>query len=125
MQRKQADLLFKQQFYIRKTVDGTIQNVEAVEGGNMLKHVTSDDFWRSICADLGVISQEATRMAENQDRLLGQLDNKRQSLSGVSLDEELTNLIRFQHAYNAASRFITTIDEQIDVIVNRMGLVGR
>ncbi|HHW60456.1 MAG TPA: flagellar hook-associated protein FlgK [Syntrophomonadaceae bacterium] len=112
-------------FILEKTVDGTIQNVEAVEGGNMLKHVTSDDFWRSICADLGVISQEATRMAENQDRLLGQLDNKRQSLSGVSLDEELTNLIRFQHAYNAASRFITTIDEQIDVIVNRMGLVGR
>ncbi|MDD3853866.1 MAG: flagellar basal body rod C-terminal domain-containing protein, partial [Syntrophomonadaceae bacterium] len=92
---------------------------------SLIQFVTVDDYWRSVCAFIGVDSQEASRMARNQDTLLGELENKRQSLSGVSLDEEMTNMIKFQHAYNAASRFITTIDEQIDVIVNRMGLVGR
>lgn len=92
---------------------------------NLVTHATVDDFWRSICADVGVKTQEAKRMVINQEVLLSQLESKKQSISGVSLDEELTNMIKYQHAYNAASRFITTIDEAIDVIVNRMGLVGR
>lgn len=46
-------------------------------------------------------------------------------VAGVSLDEEMTNLIRFQHAYNAAARVITAMDEAVDTIINRMGLVGR
>ena len=64
-------------------------------------------------------------MVQNQNILLNELENKRQSVSGVYMDEEITNMIKFQHAYNAASRFITTIDEAIDVIINRMGVVGR
>lgn len=46
------------------------------------------------------------------------------SYSGVSNDEEMTNIIRFNHSYTAASRVITTIDEQLDVLINRMGRVG-
>ena len=41
--------------------------------------------------------------------------------SGVNLDEELANMIKFQHGYAAASRFITAVDEMLDVIINRMG----
>ncbi len=91
----------------------------------MVRHVTTDDYWRSLAADVGVQSQEAKRMVENQEVLLNQLENKRQSVSGVSLDEEMSNMIKFQHAYNAAARYITVIDEEISVIINRMGLVGR
>ena len=91
----------------------------------MVQHVTTDDFWRAVAADTGVLSQEAQRMVKNQEILLSELDNKKESISGVSLDEEMTNMIKFQHAYNAAARYITTIDEAIDVIVNRMGVVGR
>jgi flagellar hook-associated protein 1 FlgK len=91
----------------------------------MVQHVTTDDFWRSVAADTGVLSQEAQRMVKNQEILLSELDNKKESISGVSLDEEMTNMIKFQHAYNAAARYITAIDEAIDVIVNRMGVVGR
>lgn len=64
-------------------------------------------------------------MVENQENLIGELDDKRQSVSGVSLDEEMTNMIRYQHAYNAAARFINAIDEQLELVVNRLGLVGR
>lgn len=91
----------------------------------MVQHVSTDDFWRSVAADTGVLSQEAQRMVRNQELLLSELENKKESVSGVSLDEEMTNMIRFQHAYNAAARYITSIDEAIDVIVNRMGVVGR
>jgi flagellar hook-associated protein 1 FlgK len=90
-----------------------------------INYCTCDDYWRAICSETGVMSQEAQRMVHNQNILLNELENKRQSVSGVYMDEEMTNMIKFQHAYNAASRFITTIDEAIDVIVNRMGLVGR
>ena len=100
---------------------GQTQDIETF----MVQHVTTDDFWRSVAADTGVLSQEAQRMVRNQVLLLSELENKKESISGVSLDEEMTNMIKFQHAYNAAARYITSIDEAIDVIVNRMGVVGR
>lgn len=87
--------------------------------------MTMDDYWRSLASTVGVQGQQATRMVENQENLVAELDNKRQSVSGVSLDEELTNMIKYQHAYNAAARFITAIDEQLELVVNRLGLVGR
>lgn len=84
-----------------------------------------NDFIRTVAGKLGVDTQEASRVTENQTLLVQQIDNLRQGVSSVSLDEEMTNMVKFQHAYNASSRLITTIDEMIDVIVNRMGLVGR
>ena len=83
-----------------------------------------DDFLKSLVSNLGVDTQSAGNMATNQETLITQIDNQRQSTSGVSLDEEMSNMVKFQHAYNAASRMITTIDEMIDVIINRMGKVG-
>ena len=46
------------------------------------------------------------------------LENYRDSISGVSLDEEMLNLIKFQHAYDAAAKLITTVDEMIDTVMN-------
>jgi flagellar hook-associated protein 1 FlgK len=91
----------------------------------MVKDATTDDYWRSLAGVIGVKSQEAQRMVMNQTNLISELENKRQNLSGVSLDEEMTNMIKFQQAYNAAARHITVIDEELDVLINRMGLVGR
>lgn len=86
---------------------------------------TFDDYFRSSVAKLGVSSMEAERMVENQSLLTNQLMNKREQISGVSLDEEMTNMIKFQHAYTAAARVITVMDEMLDLIVNRLGIVGR
>jgi len=86
---------------------------------------TIDDYYRGMIAQLGVQSQEATRMVDNQNLLVAQLENRRQEVSGVSLDEEMTNMIKFQHAYNAAARTVTAMDEMLDVIINRLGLTGR
>lgn len=87
------------------------------------KTVTS--YYQTVIGKLGVHAQEANRNAENTAVLLIQIDNQRMSTSAVSLDEEMANMIKFQHAYNAAARSMTAIDEMIDRIINGMGLVGR
>lgn len=86
---------------------------------------TIEDFYAGIVANLGVDSQQAKGMAKNEALLSEHLAQQRQSIGGVSLDEETTNLIRYQHAYNAAARVVTAVDEMLDRIINNMGIVGR
>ncbi|ANB60720.1 flagellar hook-associated protein FlgK [Anoxybacteroides amylolyticum] len=74
---------------------------------------------------LGVDGQQAERMKNNSDTLKQSVDGRRQSASSVSLDEEMTNMIKYQHAYNAAARQITVIDQMLDKVINGMGIVGR
>lgn len=69
-------------------------------------------------ATLGSIFGDTTKGLEGSTLAT---DNARQQVIGVSADEELTNMIKFQNAYNASSRFINVISEMIDTIVNRMG----
>lgn len=71
------------------------------------------------------MTQEAERMKENSETLVSSVEQRRKSVSSVSLDEEMTNMIQFQHMYNAAARMITLQDEILDRIINGMGLVGR
>lgn len=99
--------------------DGTPEG-QLIKAGGML-----DDFFRGMIGGLGVAAQESETMTENQSALLTQIENQRTAYSGVSTDEELVNLIKYQQGYNAASRLITTIDEMVDTIINKMGLVGR
>ncbi|QXM07419.1 hypothetical protein KVH43_07095 [Crassaminicella indica] len=93
--------------------------------GNMFAWGTPDDYFKSLISNLGVDGQEAVRMVDNQAVLIKDIDNKRQSISGVSLDEEMTNMIKFQQSYNACARMITVVDEMLDKIINGMGVVGR
>ncbi|AYE33450.1 flagellar hook-associated protein FlgK [Clostridium septicum] len=67
---------------------------------------------------LGVQTQEAKRMVSNQEDLLFSLEETKESISGVSSDDEMADLVKFQHAYNANAKIISTIDELLDVIVN-------
>ncbi|WP_251554712.1 flagellar hook-associated protein FlgK [Neobacillus muris] len=85
---------------------------------------TADDFYRNIIGTLGIDSQEAARMQDNSQVIINQVENRRQSVSGVSLDEEMANMIKFQQAYNAAARVVTTMDECLDKIISGMGRVG-
>ncbi|BAC14463.1 flagellar hook-associated protein 1 [Oceanobacillus iheyensis HTE831] len=92
---------------------------------DLLDGASINDYFGSIIGDLGVKSEQAYTMQENTMTLQHQVENQRLSISAVSLDEEMSNMIKFQHAYNAAARGMTTMDEMIDTIINRMGLVGR
>ena len=83
---------------------------------------TLDDFYGTIISRLGVDSQEAQRMADSQEYMVSQLEERRKQISGVSLDEEMTKMIVYQHAYNAAARMITAVDQMVDTVVNRIGV---
>lgn len=80
---------------------------------------------KSLVSNLAVDTQEAIRGKENQEFLIAQVENKRQSIMGVSMDEEMSEMLKFQHSYNANARMITTIDGILDTVINRLGLVGR
>jgi flagellar hook-associated protein 1 FlgK len=86
---------------------------------------TPDDFMKSILAALSVDANQANRMMTNTEAILEQTNNKRLSESGVSLDEEMGNMVKFQHSYNASARMITTLDGIMDTMINRLGMVGR
>ncbi|WP_027965376.1 flagellar hook-associated protein FlgK [Halalkalibacillus halophilus] len=82
-------------------------------------------FYEGVIGGLGVVAEEANRMAKNTSDLRHSVNQNRESISGVSLDEEMSNMIKFQHAYNAAARNMTVVDEMLDRIINQMGIVGR
>ncbi|MEF3305162.1 flagellar hook-associated protein FlgK [Paenibacillus sp. GYB003] len=94
-------------------------------GKIILNGGTFDEFLRAVVGEIGVQTQEATRQATNQQVLVDQVESRRQSVSGVSMDEEMANMIKFQHAYNAAARALTVYDELLDKVINGMGVVGR
>ncbi|MFC4618547.1 flagellar hook-associated protein FlgK [Camelliibacillus cellulosilyticus] len=82
---------------------------------------TLKGFLQSIIGQLGVNAEAANRNMANSQTLMANADQRRMSVSGVSLDEEMTSLIQYQHAYNAAARMVTVIDQMLDTIVNQMG----
>ncbi|SNS71249.1 flagellar hook-associated protein 1 FlgK [Geodermatophilus pulveris] len=84
-----------------------------------------DAGYRQLVVALGVESAVASRDLEVQTVISTQVDAARESVSGVNLDEEMTTMLSFQHAYGAAARMVTAIDEAIDTLITRTGLVGR
>ncbi|WP_138496176.1 flagellar hook-associated protein FlgK [Paenibacillus pinistramenti] len=79
---------------------------------------TINDYLSATMGQLGVQTEDAQRELENSQTLVDQVDSSRQSVSGVSLDEEMSNLIKFQQAYSASARFMTTYDEILDKLIN-------
>lgn len=140
-----TDRLKADQVSISKDIDLDLNKIAAADnsntvpgkGANALKMAGSrsniklfdwgspDDFVKSLVTNLAVDKQEATRVYANQKVQMQSLGVKKDSYSGVSLDEEMSDMIRFQQAYNANARMLTTFDEMIDIVVNRLGLVGR
>lgn len=99
-----------------------VKNMNFTINGN---YTTVQNYYESLIGGMAVDAQEAERLKNNSLELQTAVDQRRQSVSAVSLDEEMTNMIQFQHAYNAAARMITLQDEMLDRIINNMGLVGR
>jgi flagellar hook-associated protein 1 FlgK len=81
------------------------------------------DRWIGIIGRIGAVGQKIQSGFETEELLVKEIQNRKDSISGVSIDEEVANLVREQHAFNAASRLITTADEMMDTIINRTGLI--
>ncbi|MEL3960236.1 flagellar hook-associated protein FlgK [Lysinibacillus endophyticus] len=89
-----------------------------------LENVSAQSYFEGLIGQLGVDGQQASRLQYNAETLQQAVQERRDSVSSVSLDEEMTNMITFQKAYNANARMITVIDETLDKIINGMGRVG-
>ena len=98
-----------------------LRNLKYFVGGTQ----TASGFYANIIGAIGSDAQQANAMSTNEGLVVNQLTMRRESVSGVSLDEEATDMIRFQRAYQAAARIITIVDETLDVLINRTGMVGR
>ncbi len=85
---------------------------------------TMEEFYNTIVGQVGIDTNKAVQLRENHALLVEQIENARQSVQGVSLDEEMAQMIKYQHAFDAAARVITTIDEALDTVINNMGVVG-
>ena len=84
-----------------------------------------DNTFRTAIITLGVEVQTVNRRVDIQDNIAQQVDNARDGASGVSVDEEMANMVQFQHTYAAAARMMTAIDEMLNRLINGTGLVGR
>jgi flagellar hook-associated protein 1 FlgK len=96
----------------------SVRNTQVMVG----RLATFDDYFADSVGRIALLGQQAGSNRETQDRLMKDLTDRRQSISGVNIDEELANMIRYQHGYNAAARFITTVNSMLDTLINRMGV---
>ena len=81
---------------------------------------TYEEFFKSIVSDLGISSQEAQKFLENQNILLNNLEQRRQATMGVSLDEEMAEMLKYQHGYDAAARYMKTVDDMISTVIEKL-----
>ncbi len=79
---------------------------------------TVDEYYNSLVGTLGVESSAATAHRQREEVLVLEIDNRRESVKGVSIDEEMTNLIATQHAYEAAAKLVSVVDEVMDTLLN-------
>jgi len=79
---------------------------------------TFDDYYNSLVSNVGGGVQKASINYDHQSAIISHLDNYQQATSGVSLDEEMVNLVKFQHAYDAAAKLIVTVDEMMQAVIN-------
>ncbi len=92
---------------------GGLSNITSSASG-----MTMDTYFKDTVDRIGIQEQEAKRMVKNQATLLAGFQESKDSVSGVSMDEEMANLIQYQHAYQANSKVISTVDELLDVVIN-------
>ena len=87
--------------------------------------VSINQYYNTVMSHLGADAENLDKKMKQQDDLIVQINQWRQSTAGVDWNEELTNMIKFQTGYGACSRVLTSMDEILDRLINSTGVVGR
>ena len=87
---------------------------------NTLTKNNINDYYISFISDIANRGEQVNTISMNQMSMVASIDNKRAEVTGVSSDEELTNLIKFQHSYNAAARYVNVVSEMLEHIIMSM-----
>lgn len=88
---------------------------------NALSKYGADGFYDAMVGNLATQGSVWKSIMENQTKETESIEDKRQQIAGVSTEEEMTSLLMYQHAYNAASRYITTVDAMLQHLIERLG----
>lgn len=81
---------------------------------------TFDDYFADSVTHVGLMGEQAETNLLSQHAVMDDLRNLRDSISGVNIDEELADIMKFQHGYNAAAKFVTVVDSMLDTVINRL-----
>ena len=87
--------------------------------------ISINQYYNGMMSKLGADAENIDKTMKQQDDLMTQISQWRQSTSGVDWNEELTNMLKFQTGYGACSRVLTSMDEMLDKLINGTGMVGR
>ncbi len=113
----------------RQGREGEIGDGGAAEAIAQLRHQpvmvgqisTFDDYFADTAASIGLRGEQARNQFQTAELQMKELRDWRDSISGVNIDEELSQMIKFQHGYNAAARFVTQVDRMLETIIMGMG----
>lgn len=102
-----------------------VQNLINIANSNTVPGVGNiESYIKSLVSDIGVQAEHCNNMEDSQKIMKTSVENQRYSTSGVSIDEEITNLISFHKAYMGAARVITAVDDMLDKLINGTGRCG-
>ena len=98
--------------------DGSIaQQISDLQFASLFSEGTTNDYYQSFLTRLGNQLQESEFLGNSQEMIVQQLKNQRDSVTGVSMDEEMTHMVQYQQAYEAAAKVITTVDEMMATVM--------
>ena len=83
---------------------------------------TFDEAFAQSVVNIGLKGEQAEIALDVQEAIVKELTDMRDSVSGVNIDEELSDIVKFQHGYNASTRFIAVVNEMLDTVINKMGV---
>lgn len=103
----------------RAAAIAAIRNTPIDFGG---ESTTLENKYNSMITRVGISKEHADNMVKNQEALVGQLEMRKESTTGVSIDEEVSNLVKYQKAFEANARVMAVLTEMLDVLINRTGV---
>jgi len=83
---------------------------------------TFDEAFAQSVVNIGLKGEQAEIALNVQEAIVKELEDMRDSVSGVNIDEELSDIVKFQHGYNASTRFISVVNDMLDTVINKMGV---
>jgi flagellar hook-associated protein 1 FlgK len=94
------------------------QAITSIQFEQIVNGISANEYYTSMLTELGSLIQESQFVYRSQEMIIQQLQNQKESVTGVSMDEEMTKLIQFQQAYEASARLVTTVNEMLDTLLN-------
>lgn len=94
------------------------ESIYDLQYNTIVANETPGDFFTSLVTEIGTDISDASFLKSSQEMITQQLMNQRDEITGVSLDEEMTKLIQYEQAYQAAAKIITTVDQMMETVLS-------